>query len=366
MIYSESQRMQFRQFSVSMLLGMMLFAPFALLAVEQAALPQSGVVETQSTVSQAQSSVPQTQTIDVMVPQSGIPATELADQFDGIQAPRNYLSGKVTSFASYMDRFFGGDRHYQESNPSVLQVDLSRATGYGGGRQFDLAARLNFRLPVTEGKLRLLIETDPEKNAMDVPTKTLPVLPSKSAAPKGVGVAARFASADEGTWHFHTDAGLKFPIPIRPFVRSAVNYSLPLGEWRMTAAESVYWFNTLGVGETTSLNFERIINAQFLFRSSSNVTWLRNQQNLDMRQDWSFFHTLDDRTALLYQLATFGISNPGNQVTDTVLLFDYRYRLHQKWMYFDFSPQLHFPKLRNYQATRSFSVRLEVLFDDAR
>jgi hypothetical protein len=69
---------------------------------------------------------------------------------------------------------------------------------------------------------------------------------------------------------------------------------------------------------------------------------------------------------LLYQLSTFGVSNPGNQVTDTVLLVDYRYRLHQKWLYFDFSPQLHFPKLKNYQATPSFNVRLEVLFDDTR
>lgn len=340
-------------------LAIALCYPILVFAVEQPVAPQSGVPETQS-------GVPPTQTISVTVPQSGIPQTEVADSFDSMQAPRDYLSGKVTSFASYIDRFFGGDRHYQESNPSVFQMNLSRATGYGGGRKFELDARLNLRLPITEGKLRLLIETDPEKNAIDAPTKSAPVLPRKSLAPKGVGVAARFASSDEGTWHFHTDAGLKFPIPIRPFVRSALNYSVPLGEWRMTAAESVYWFNNLGVGETSTLNFEQIMSAQFLFRSSSNVTWLKDRQNLDMRQDWSFFHTLDDRTALLYQLSTFGISNPGNQVTDTVLLVDYRYRLHQKWLFFDFSPQLHFPKMKNYQASPSFSVRLEMLLDDVR
>jgi hypothetical protein len=349
----------FCKFAASLLLGIVLLVPLHLLAAEQQAIPQSGVPQTQS-------GVPQTQSIIEPPPQSGIPQTQVMDSFDSMQAPRDYLSGKVTSFASYIDRFFGGDRHYQESNPSVFQMNLNRATGYGGGRKFELDARLNLRLPITEGKLRLLIETDPERNAMDAAAKTAPVLPSKTVAPKGVGVAARFATTDQSTWHFHTDAGLKFPIPIRPFVRSAVNYSVPLGDWRMTAAESVYWFNGLGVGETTTLNLERILTVQFLFRSSSNVTWLKDRQNLDMRQDLSFFHTLDDRTALLYQLSTFGVSNPGNQVTDTVLLVDYRYRLHQKWLYFDFSPQLHFPKLKNYQATPSFNVRLEVLFDDTR
>ena len=336
------------------------------MAVEQPAVPQSGVPQVQSGVPQVQSGVQQTQTISESPPQSGIPQTLVMDSFDTMQAPRDYISGKVTSFASYIDRFFGGDRHYQESNPSVFQMDLSRATGYGGGRRFELDARLNLRLPITEGKLRLLIETDPEKNAIDAPAKAAPVLPRKSVAPKGVGVAARFASTEEGTWHFHTDAGLKFPIPIKPFVRSAVNYTVPLKEWNLTAAESIYWFNGLGVGETSTLNLEHIMNVQVMFRSSSNATWLRDRKNLDMRQDWSLFHTLDDRTALLYQLSTFGISNPGYQVTDTVLLFDYRYRMHQEWLYFDFSPQLHFPKLRNYQATPSFSVRLEVMFDVVR
>lgn len=333
-------------------LGIVLFIPLHLLGVEQPAIAQSGV--------------PEIQTIVDSPPQSGIPQTQVIDSFDSMEASRDYLSGKVTSFASYIDRYFGGDRHYQESNSSVIQMNLSRASGYGGSRGLNLDARLNLRLPYTEGRMRLLVETDPVQNTKYDPAKGPVVLPNQTSAPKGVAVAARITTVEESAWHFHTDAGLKFPLPIKPFVRSALGYAVPLGEWRMTAAESVYWFNGLGVGETTNLNFERILNVQLLFRSSSNVTWLRDTQNLDMRQDWSLFNTLDDRTALVYQLSTFGISNPGYQISDTVLLFDYRYRLHQKWLYLDFSPQLHFPKLNNYQASRSFNVRLEMLLDDTR
>lgn len=345
MPYFERKSTWLCRLSPGLLLGIALFFPLSLLGAEQAA-------------PQPESAVPQTQ--------SGIPQTQVSDRFDSMDASRDYLSGKVTSFASYIDRFFGGDRHYQESNPSVFQMNLTRATGYGGTRKFELEARLNLRLPVTEGRLRLLVETDPEKNIIDAPANGAAVLPNKVDVPKSVAVATRLATTEEGAWHFHTDAGLKFPIPVRPFARSAGSYSVPLGEWRLIAAESVYWFNTLGVGETTSLNLERILTAQFLFRSASIATWLKDRHNLDMRQDLSFYHTLDDRTVLLYQASMFGVSKPGYQVTDSVLLVDYRYRLHQKWLFFEFSPQLHFPKVNNYKASPAFNMRFEVLFDDSR
>jgi hypothetical protein len=285
-----------------------------------------------------------------------------------MEAPRDYLSGKVTSFASYIDRFFGGDRHYQESNQSVLQMDLTRVAGFNGVRKFDLAARLNLRLPVTEGRLHLLIETDPEKNitAEPTPTQGQAVLRNQVVAPGSVGLAARYETAVANVWHFSTDAGLKFPIPIKPFVRTRGSYSAPMGEWRLTATQSVYWFNTLGVGETTELDLERFISEPVLFRATSTATWLNDKQNFDLRQDLSIYHTLNDRTALLYQASVIGVSNPAYAVTDYVVLLLYRYRMHREWLFFELSPQLHFPQVMKYQFSPALSMRLEALFDESR
>jgi len=92
-----------------------------------------------------------------------VPQTQKSDSYDSVEGHRNYLSGKITRFASDIDRFFGGDRHYQESNQSVIQLNLSGGAGYGNDRNYDLGARINLRLPVTEARLHLLLETDPEK-----------------------------------------------------------------------------------------------------------------------------------------------------------------------------------------------------------
>ncbi len=279
---------------------------------------------------------------------------------------RDYLSAKITRFANRMDRFFGGDSHYQESNQSVVQISLAKVAGYGGDRKFDLAARVNLKLPSTEGKLRLLLETDPEKDISANPAQGRAVLSNEVVVPGSAALAVRYATAEENVWHFSTDAGLKFPIPIKPFVRTRGRYSASLGKWQLKAAESVYWFNTLGVGATTQLDLDHIINDSLLFRSSSNGTWLNDNDNTDLRQDLSIYHTLNDRTALLYQVSAIGVTNPKFEMTDYVALLFCRYRLHQKWLFFEVSPQLHFPRERSFKTSAALSMRLEVLFDESR
>ena len=338
--------------SPSLLLGITLLIPLKLFGAEQSVL-------------QPESSVPSTA--------QAIPQTQKSDSFDSMEAPRDYLSGKITSFASYIDRFFGGDRHYQESNQSVVQVDLSRSTGYGGNDKFDLSTKLNLRLPVSEGQLHLLLETAPEQNITAEPTKSraVQVAPpvSNTATSKSVAAALRYEKKEESRWFYSTDAGVQFHGIVadpNPFARARGSYSLPLGQWRLKAAETLFLFYSIGAGESTQLDLERIISAPLLFRASSNVTWLKDTQNFNLHQDLSIYHTLTDRTALLYQASANGISNPHYQMTDFVVLLLYRYRMHQQWLFFELSPQLHFPRDRQYQYSPAINMRLEILFDESR
>ena len=351
----------------NLLLGGVFLFPLQLFGADQAApLTQQAIPEVQQVAPDAQHSVPYIQ--------EPLPQVQPPGSFDSMDAPRNYLSDKIAKLASSFDRFFGGDRHYQESNQSAIQVSLARVAGYGGDPKFTLATKLNISLPATEQRLRLLLETDPVKNTTTnndvtgttIPTQGRTILNNKVVVPESTALAVRYVAPEEAAFHFHVDGGLQFPIPVKPFVRARSDYSAPLGEWRMKAAESVYWFNTLGVGSTTLLDFERIISAPVLFRASTNVTWLKDTNNFDLRQDLSVYHTLNDRTALLYQASAIGVTNPTFQVSDYVLLAFCRYRMHEKWLFFELSPQLHFPVERNYKVSPALSMRLEMQFDDLR
>jgi hypothetical protein len=358
--------------SRSLLLGIALLFPLKLFAVEQPISPPQPPVIDQAASSPTPVSPPQQPVPSleqpVPVPEQP-PPSRLSKALD---VPHEYLSEKIVRLANSLDRFFGGNRHYQESNDSAIQLDLTRVAGYGGDPKFNLAAKANVRLPATEGRLHLLLETDPEKNTTEstqdqtaTSVNNKGITPGSKVTSSGnVSLAGRYENAPENFWHFKTDAGLKFPIPIRPFVRTRASFSKPVGDnWRLKAAESLYWFNTLGVGETTQLDLEHVISEAMLFRATSTATWLRDKHNIDLRQDFSVYHTLDDRTALLYQASVIGVSNPQYQVMDYVAFILYRYRLHKDWMFLELSPQLHFPRERNYKLSPTFSMRLEMLFE---
>jgi hypothetical protein len=354
------QHIHSSRFLRNLLLGGVFLFPLQLFGADQAA------PLTQQKIPEAQQSIPYSQ--------EPLPQVQPPDRFDSMDAPRNYLSDKIANYASSIDRYFGGDRHYQDSNQSAIQLSLAKMAGYGGDPKFAFAANVNIALPKTEGRLRLLLETEPEQNI--VPDKYLTTAPTpvdghtvlrdKVVVPRSAALAVRYSIPEEAIWHFNVDGGLKFPIPVKPFVRARGSYSAPLGEWRMKSAESVYWFNTLGVGSTTLLDFDRVISAPLLFRASSNATWLKDKSNFDLRQDLSVYHTLNDRTALLYQASAIGVTNPKFQVSDYVLLVYCRYRMHEKWLFFELSPQLHFPVANNYKVSPALSMRMEIQFDESR
>jgi hypothetical protein len=281
--------------------------------------------------------------------------------------PRDYLSRKLVGFVTNVDSFFGDERHYQETNDSVFQLDTTRVMGYGGEHRVVVSARANVHLPIAEKKLHLVLETNPDRNAVADPKQVQPQTLNEPTTPDSFGAALRLIREEADRWHIHADGGLKFRgLHTTPFVRSRASFTIPLEQWRVKMAETAFWFNTLGVGETTQLDFERTFSPSVLFRASSEATWLRNTQNFDMRQDFTGYHTLDERTALLYQASIIGASQPNSHVLDYVILMQYRYRLHRKWMYFDVSPQLHFPQERAYSLSPALSLRLEMLFDEPR
>lgn len=298
----------------------------------------------------------------------GPPAPTLTDDvIDGLDTSRDYLSGKLIGFVSGVDRFFGDDRHYQETNDSVFQLDTTRVMGYGGEHKIVLSARANVHLPMAEKKLHLLMETNPDRNAVVDPKQTRTAPLNEPATPESLGLALRLARAEVERWFLSADAGLKFQgLHVTPFARTRASLAVPVDQWRVKLAETAFWFNTIGTGETTQLDLERTISEPLLFRATSVATWLNNTHNFDLRQDLTVFHTLDERTAFLYQTSVIGVSQPVTQVTDYVVLMQYRYRLHKKWMYFDLSPQLHFPRERNFRLSPLLSLRLEMMFDESK
>lgn len=338
--------------AVGLLCCFALFYPAALHAEEQAALPLQPA------------SAPAPAPAVTVMPQSETPL--ISELLRPVDAPRNYWSDKFVAFANDIDRFFGDPRYFQEANKSVLQLNLTKVQEPGGSNIAVLDGQAKFDLPSTEKRFSLMLESNPEKNITGEAAKR-PVLANEVVTSNNQSAALRVERPrEESPWYFSADAGIKVRVPLEPFVRTRASYTKPLENWRMKIAETVFWFSSIGVGETTQIDFERFISEPTLFRATSTVTWMNDPHNFDVRQDFSVYQTLNDRTALLYQGSVIGVSQPQWQTTEYVLLLLWRYRLHRSWVFVELSPQLHFPQAKNFETSPMLLMRMEVLFDGSK
>lgn len=278
-------------------------------------------------------------------------------------SPRAYLSDSFVSMATGIDHFFGDPRYFQQANNSVVQLYLTEIMEPGGISQFKFDGQAKIDLPATQKRFSLILESDPEKNTGGDVKPTQQYIPNTRIASDNQSLALRYEKRDIPSWYFSADVGIKAHIPLDNFARSRASFTTPLGDWQLKASESLFWFNTIGAGETSQLDFDKKISEPLLFRSSSIATWLVEKLNFDLRQDFSLYQTLNEREALLYQTSAIGVSQPQWEVTEYVALLLYRKRLHRQWVFCEISPQLHFPIAKNYQVSPLLMVRMELLFD---
>lgn len=285
--------------------------------------------------------------------ESGIAATD---------ATRNYVSHYFLAMTGAIDRFFGDERHFQESNDSVLQLDWNELMEPGGTRQGRLSGRMKLHLPSTERRFHLLLESDPVQNSTSTVSANQPRAVGQTATSEEYAAAMRYEKQEEQAWHYSSDVGIRVQAPLQPFVRGRVSHVIPLQTWLMKNTGTLFWFSQIGPGSSAQSDFDRPLTPQTLFRAGSNATWLHLPQRLDLRQDFTLFHTIDERRALQYQVSIIGTTQPYTRVEDCVLSVLYRRQLHRKWLFFELNPQLHFPHAEQFRFTPQLWLRLQVLF----
>ena len=280
---------------------------------------------------------------------------------EALDTPRDYLSEKVINYSLKIDHFFGDKRYFQENNESVVQIETTESMEQNGNNFFAINGQAKLDLPAATRRFRLVIESDAATNTAGEVKKNV-TTPKKTATQTQYAASLRFEQQEKGVWHFSSELGANAEFPLDPFTRLRGSYSIPLGDWRMKATETVFWFRSIGLGETIQLDFEHLLSSPVLFRATSTSTCFETPQHCDLRQDLAIFHTLSDRAAMVYQASMIGVNQPVLSETDYLLLMRYRYRLHKQWMFFEINPLLHFPRTDNFKLNATLLLKLELLF----
>lgn len=270
------------------------------------------------------------------------------------------VSRRVEAISLWLDRFFAGDRIYQEATGTYARIGTYVRLGESGDSTVggDLRAKLD--LPNTEQRLQLLLEGEPD----DEPTRFHDARdnPLRIAQDTTYSAAVRSNLRRTEAWSISTDAGVKFRTPLDPFARLRVRRSFLAGEWVLRATQTLFWFDSDGTGAGTLLEVERPLTKPLFFRSGSQAVWYKRKDAFDVRQSLQWFHVLSRRRGLIYEASVFGSTEPHMRADTYLLNLRYRQLVYRDWLFVEVTPQIVYERENHFDPHHVVTVTLEATF----
>lgn len=290
--------------------------------------------------------------------------TEKRGLFAALNRPNQAVSARLTRIVNSIDGFFSGEKVYHESTGSYLRLTADTIWDEESGRiGFNSNIRLKLNLPRSNEKYKFVLESDPQKNR-DTPTSeaqdSLAEAADNSDYYAGI---QRQGGGKPNRWLSRTTLGVKLRTPLDYFIRARVSRTYSLGQWLLRLEEGVFWFDSLGSGVDSAVEFDNALDDSSLFRARTYLRWLEDDDNLEMSEVLSVFHTLSKRRILVYQAGVYAITRPSPSVTEYVLQLRYRQSIHDQFLFAEIIPQILYPRDRDFHPQPALIFRLEWVFD---
>lgn len=284
--------------------------------------------------------------------------------FSFLDKPQQKVSTGLEWLSKRMDTFFASESLYEESTGSYARLTASTILREGGSQSYlgDLSVRVE--LPHTKKKLKLIIETDADKNIENRPGQPSQPTPNQALSQTSYFAGVEKELAEESPWNIHTSTGIRIRAPLDPFVRLYMTREVPFEKWKLRFTETLFHFHSSGTGHNTTLEFDRPLSKTDLFRVHSSATWWDQTDHYDLNQSFTFYHEITERRALSYAIAIFGTNKPTSHADTYLLDIHYRQRLHQDWLYAEINPQVLYQKMNNFTPEHSVTLTLEMIFGD--
>lgn len=275
---------------------------------------------------------------------------------------RDTASRQVTRFANWIDNYFADDRIYDEKQGSYLKLNILQTYFENDDPLYDAQIRAKLDIPKTQKRLQLFIlsndedENDAQKTSID-----------KAVEKQEQLIGLQFFNPDSKLWKITTIAGVRLHSGLDPFARLKFRRLIEKKTWSFRIAESFFWFESDGAGETTRLDMDRRLTKKLLFRSTTQATWKNINHYFDTGQDLIIFQNISKHKSLAYQLGARGIIDsrvdPQVYATDYFLSVRYRQQIHKGWMFLDVIPSINHSRENDYKPVRSITLKLEIVFD---
>ncbi len=287
------------------------------------------------------------------------PMVEVAEEFaDGIHES---LSDNIIYYSNMLDNFFVDERMDDEGSHSRVVLGYLTSTDDLQYIHSEYLLKVRLHLPKTQNKLRLVVESSID---FDQEVDEFNIADDLKDAGKNAeySTALQFIFSESELWQVSSSAGMLFSTPLNPFLRIRLRRLFLLGEWESRLTQTFFWFNEEGMGETTSLDFERKMNNAFFFRTSSKATIVEEDPTVvSANQNFSLFQQLSSKTGLVYSIGADGVLNSPSHVSRYYINTRFRHNFYKKWAFYEVVPAVEFNREMQFEASPVLLLRLDIV-----
>ncbi len=212
-----------------------------------------------------------------------------------IDESRRVLEETFCGATLWFDGLFGGEPSVANARAVSGRVELSSL--YTEFEEFDYRARLrlNYELPTLERRLRLFLGRDDEGEFVEDRREGFAVRSSVFGLETEEKWLAGLGYSPPGRWanRFDVRVGGRVKTAPEAFVQTRYRHNVFVGEttvWRLR--ETVFWENRQGYGSTTSVDWDRVLRRDLLFRWGAAGTYSESTEGVAWRSATLLYHNL--------------------------------------------------------------------------
>jgi hypothetical protein len=112
----------------------------------------------------------------------------------------------------------------------------------------------------------------------------------------------------------------------------------------LRARQTVFWRDSRGFGETTEIDFDRLVTPRLLIRFDNTATLAEDEERIEWASALIAFQSLGARRAISYSGFVTGIANTDVPVRDFGFELRYRRQTFRKWLFLELRSSLTWPK----------------------
>lgn len=290
------------------------------------------------------------------------------------EKPHRWISRRLGDMSRQIDSYFATDDLYDEVSGSYGELRLRQRFTELRGNDFNAEFRLKLRIPHSQERLKLLLESDAEKREAEAGelgdlNSGIAGTIDKADNEGQAGISNIFAGVRQQLVNstglkIDLDLGIKLHFPPDPFVRGKLRRQWNAKSWAVRLKETPYWFAGEGFGNRMELDLDRRFSKHWAGRASSRHKWEADRNLHQWVNSLSLYRLVSSRNFVAVVATAFLDDETTFQVQSYTAGVRLRRRVHKQWLFVEAIPHVVWAREDQFEPSLAFSLGLEVLFGE--